>query len=247
MKKAARPNKIVNVAGILPADWLLAVDRTSPILSLGLDVGTTVKKTSNPSVLSLGQKVGFEHRFPLIVRYKSKDPAVTIAIIEAILDGLATLGLRVRRLCIDATSEKYFAIAVRKHFAGRLVVDLIVSSEATEYAGERMLWKAYLGNLFVNTAEDGYLALPPEQWVKADIRSVTTEKGTFDAEVLEDGSHGDVFDGCKLALHGQVAKGGPSEIAAVGVGVTTHRPRAGIKNPFARENRGGGRGFSRAR
>jgi hypothetical protein len=104
-----------------------------------------------------------------------------------------------------------------------------------------MLWKAYLGNLFVNTIEDGYVALPPEPWVKTDIRSVTTEKGTFDAEVLEDGGHGDVFDGCKLALHGQIAKGGPADIAAMGVGMQVKAERPGILNPFAKSARGTGR------
>lgn len=238
MKKSARPSKIVNVDGLLPPDWLLAISKDHPVLSLGLDVGTTANKKSNPSALVLCQKVGHEHRFPLIVRYKSKDPAVTIALIEEILKGVTSLGLRIRRLCIDATSEKFFAVAVRRHFAGRLVVDLIVSSEATEYGGERMLWKAYLGNLFVNTIEDGYMALPPEVWVKTDVRSVNREKGTFEAEITEDGGHGDVFDGCKLALHGQVAKGGPSEVAAAGVGMAAGaRPvRRGIMNPRERGN-----------
>lgn len=234
MKKTSRPAKIVNVAGILPDGWLLAISKEHPLLSLGLDVGTTAKKKSNPSVLSLCQKVGHEHRFPLIVRYKSKDPAVTIALIEEILKGVASLGLRIRRLCIDATSEKFFAVAVRRHFAGRLQVDLIVSSEATEYGGERMLWKAYLGNLFVNTIEDGYMALPADPWVKTDVRSVTSEKGTFEAEVLEDGGHGDVFDGCKLALHGQIAKGGAVECAAAAVGATAKPARRGIMHSSER-------------
>lgn len=238
MKKSARPAKIVNVAGLLPEGWTSALDKDNPVLTLGLDVGTTAKKTSNPSVLSLCQKVGHEHRFPLIARFKSKDPAVTIALIEEIIKGAASVGLRIRCLCIDATSEKFFAVAVRRHFAGRLVVHLIVSSEATEYGGERMLWKAYLGNLFVNTIEDGYMALPAETWVKTDVRSVNREKGTFEAEITEDGGHGDVFDGCKLALHGQVAKGGPSEVAAAGVGMAAGaRPvRRGIMNSRERGN-----------
>lgn len=237
MKRTARPNKVVNVKGLLPADWLLAFSRAHPLVGLGLDVGTTTKKKSNPSVLAICQKVGHEYRWPLIVRYKSKDPAVTQALIEEIAAGLASIGLRLRRGCIDATSEKYFAVDLKKHFAGKLPFDLIVNSENTTYGNEVMLWKSYLGNLIVNTIEDGYAALPGELWVKNDIRSVTTDKGTFEAEILEDGGHGDVFDGCKLSLHAIIAKGGTGEIAAAGVGVRgAPRVRDGVKNLLARRH-----------
>jgi len=94
------------------------------------------------------------------------------------------------------------------------------------------------GNLMVNTAEDGYLALPSEEWVKSDVRSVVRERGTFEAEILEDGGHGDVFDACKLALHAIIAKGdgGRAEAAAAGVGsLAGHKAaRPGLQNPRAR-------------
>lgn len=236
MKKNARPSKVVNVAGILPAGWLAAFDRNHTKLGMGLDVGTTTNQKSNPCVLTVSQKVGHEVRFPLIVRWKSKDPEVAKAIIRAVLEGLSTIGLRVRKLCIDATNERYFAVGIRSAFSGKLPVTLIVSSEKTEYLGEEMLWKAYLGNLLVNLLEDGYGALPSEPWIKTDIRSVVTEKGTFNAEVVEDGGHGDVFDGCKLALHAVEGKGGPAEAAGAPtgtMGASTAPVRAGVKNPFA--------------
>jgi len=235
--KASRRKKTIDVDAILPAGWLDAVDPAHPILSLGLDVGTTTKGTSNPSALALVQKAGFEYRTPLVVRWKSTDPAVARAVIQAVLDGVATKGLRVRRLCVDATSEKLFAVDLRRHFASKLPVSLIVSSEALDYGGERMLYKAYLGNLFVNTIEDGYLALPNEEWVKTDVRSVVRERGTFEAEVVEDGGHGDVFDAVKLALHALIVQGGGSgEVAAAGVGsLPGHKaPRPGLQNPRAR-------------
>jgi hypothetical protein len=235
--KKARQNKTVDVGAILPEGWLAAVDPSATTLGLGMDVGTTTKGTSNPSALALVQKVGFEYRTPLIVRWKSTDPAVARAVIQAVLDALATLHLRVRRLCVDATSEKLFAVDLRRHFSGKLPVELVVSSEALDYGGERMLYKAYLGNLFVNTVEDGYLALPSEEWVKTDVRSVARERGTFNAEILEDGGHGDVFDAVKLALHAIVAKGGGrAEAAAAGVGsLPGHKAaRPGLQNPRAR-------------
>jgi hypothetical protein len=235
-KPAPRTKPPVNVAAILPADWVGACDPRAPKLGLGMDVGTTTKQKSNPSVIALAQKVGHEVRFPLIVRFKSKDPEVAKAIIRAILAGLQTVGLRARKLCIDATSERYFAVNVRQEFVGRLPVDLVIASEKTTYGGQEMLWKAYLNNLLVNLIEDGYAALPSEAWVKIDIRSVTTEKGTFSAEVIEDGGHGDVFDGCKLAAHAVEAKGGPAEAAGASTGAYGARPAgAGRKllNPYA--------------
>lgn len=249
MKKAARPQKIVRVDGLVSPDWLLAVDRAHPVLGLGIDVGTTTNKTSNPSVLSVCQRVGWEYRWPLIVRLKSKDPAVTAALIDVAIRGLAGIGLRLRRGAIDATSEKYFAVAIRKAFAGRLPFDLIVSSETLAVGGERMNWKAYLGDQMVNTVEDGYAALPTAPWVKMDLRSVVKEKGLFAAEILEDGGHGDVFDSCKLSLHAVMARGGPAEIRAAGVGAAAARvkqPRPGLMNPRAQEVRGL-RPFGRAR
>lgn len=247
MKKSAaakRPTRKINVAEILPAGWIDAIRADCREVALGLDVGTTAKEKSNPCVLAIEQKVGHEYRFPLVIRWKSKDPEVAKAIIQAVLDGLKRVGLRGRSLNIDATSEKYFAVAMRRAFAGQIPVNLIVSSESTEYGGEKMLWKAYLGNLFTNEIETGYVALPPEEFVKIDLRSVSRVKGTFDAEVVDDGGHGDVFDACKLAHHGLVSKGGPAEIAAVGVGSlvkagTGQRP--GIKNPFAKRGAGGRR------
>jgi hypothetical protein len=240
-----RPTRKINVAEILPAGWIDAIRPDCREVSLGLDVGTTAKEKSNPCVLAIEQKVGHEYRFPLVIRWKSKDPEVAKAIIQAVLDGLKRLGLRGKSLNIDATSEKYFAVAMRRAFAGKIPVNLIVSSESTEYGGEKMLWKAYLGNLFTNEIETGYVALPPEEFVKIDLRSVSRVKGTFDAEVVEDGGHGDVFDACKLAHHGMVGKGGgPAEIAAVGVGSMVKQGtgrRAGIKAPFAQRGAGGRR------
>ena len=234
--KKDRPSKTINVDAILPKGWLKAIDPNYPTLGLGMDVGTTTNKKSNPSVLVLCQKVGFEKRFPLVVRWKSKDPDVAEALILAVLAGLLSLGLRARRLAIDATSEKYFAATLRKRLASKITVELIVSSENTEHNGEVMLWKIYLGNLLSNEVEDGYAALPNAPWVKDDLRSVTRNKGSFDAEILEDGGHGDVFDGSKLALHAVGAKGGPAkaEAAAVGsLGAGRAPVRKGVRNPFA--------------
>jgi len=207
----------VKVSEMLPKGWAAAISPDYVRLGLGLDVGTTTKQKSNPSVLALVQEVGMTYFVRLLVSWKAKDPAIARAILTAVLDGIPQ-GLRARRLCIDATSEKYFAVDLRSNFSSRIPVDLIVSSEATEYLGERMIFKVYLGNLLVNTIEDGYLALPRETWIQKDFRSVVRDRGTFEAEVDEDGRHGDCFDAVKLGLHALIVPGGPIEAEAHQVG-----------------------------
>jgi hypothetical protein len=242
MRSAARLAEALAIwrapGSVLPASWREVFDPLYPKIGLGLDLGTTTKKKSNPSVLAVNQLVSLTHFIRVIVRWKTQDPRVTRAILRAVLEGLPH-GLRARRLCIDATSERFFAADLRDEFAGIVPVELVVSSASTKYGGEEMNYKAYLGNLFINTIEDGYVALPPEKWVKTSIRQVTRDRGTFDAEVAADGDHGDVFDAAKLSIHALIAKGGPVTIHAAQVGISQYpalSSRPGIRNPFAPEN-----------
>lgn len=207
----------MKVSAVLPRGWASCISPDHSRLGLGFDVGTTTKQKSNPSVLALIQEVGMSYFARLLVCWKTKDPAIARAILTAVLDGIPH-GLQVRRLCIDATSERYFAADMRTDFSERVPVELIVSSEATEYLGERMIYKVYLGNLLVNTIEDGYLALPKESWIQKDFRSVVRDRGTFEAEVDEDGRHGDCFDAVKLGLHALIVPGGPIQASAAQVG-----------------------------
>jgi hypothetical protein len=207
----------MKVSKALPAGWPSFISPDYPRIGLGLDVGTTTKQKSNPSVLAVTQEVGMTYFVRLLVSWKSKEPSIAREILNLVLEGIPH-GFRPRRLCIDATSEKYFAVDLRSAFAGRIPVDLIVASEATEYMGERMIFKQYLGNLMVNTIEDGYIAIPKENWVQKDFRSVVRDRGTFEAEVDDEGRHGDCFDAVKLSLHALIIPGGPVQASAAQVG-----------------------------
>lgn len=207
----------MKVSQALPAGWASFISPDHPRIGLGLDVGTTTKQKSNPSVLAVTQEVGMTYYVRMLVSWKTKDPAIAREIIEQVINGIP-YGFKVRRLCVDATSEKYFAVDLRSHFLGRIPVDLVVSSEATEYMGEKMIFKQYLGNLLVNTIEDGYVALPKENWIQRDFRSVVRDRGTFEAEVDDEGRHGDCFDAVKLSLHALIIPGGPVQASAAQVG-----------------------------
>lgn len=229
----------VRVQDILPTGWRDLLTPGDPV-GLGVDLGTTTKKKSNPSAISVIQKVGNDYYARLVLRFKTNDPDITEALLYQALD--LPHGLRSRRVCVDATNERFFASSLRRKLIGKAVVNLVVSSEATTYLGEKMNFKTYLGNLFINTIDDGRLALPPEPWLEKDIRQVQRDRGMFDADVDEEGNHADGFDSLKLALHALTGNAsGPVEAHAAPVGTFTknigqHWPVAGrqqtVKNLY---------------
>jgi hypothetical protein len=206
----------VNVADILPRGWADLLDPMFPKVGIGFDVATTAKKTSNPSALAVVQQVDRMMFARLIVRWKAKDPQIAEALFRAILDALA--GKFALRAAIDASSEKFFAVEFRRKFAGRCSVKLFVASEATQFRGEKLIQKTFAGNLLCNQLEDGLLALPAEAFIRNDFRLVVRDRGTFDADLDENGGHADTFDAVKLALWCLLAKGGPVTAAAAGNG-----------------------------
>lgn len=228
--------RALKVSEILPRGW---EDVFSPVhtrIGIGYDIATTTNKKSNPSSLAVVQQVGHSCIGRLILRWKTKDPEVAKAILRRVITGLPH-GLRARRLCIDASNERYFATQVRSEFAGLVPVELVVASEGTTYRGEEMNWKTYLGNQLVNLVDDGYLALPEAEWLRRDLRQVVKDRGMFVCEVSEDGGHGDCFDALKLAVHAVVAAGGPAHAEPAGpVNFNRGHQRPGIKNPFARKH-----------
>ncbi len=200
-------------ASIVPEGWIDLCG--GGVITGGLDLATTQKGTSNPSALAVIERVAPRYVCRLALAWKTNDPNVTRAIIDKVLQDLASRQKRMARLPIDATNERFFAADLARELAGRTVVDQIVSSENTTHRGEEMKWKLYLGNLLVNAIEGGELLLPNEQWIRDHIRQVFREKGTFDANVNERGDHADLFDGLKLALHGQKVSGGPASASGM--------------------------------
>jgi len=215
-----------------PSGWekLLTDDSTS----LGFDIATTEKKLSNPSALSLIQKVGGIFIERLCVVFKTNDPEVSRMMLRTVLEVMAARNQRLRRLCIDATNERFFARDLKTEFMGKVITELVVASENTEYMGEVMTYKSYLGNQLVNHYEDGMIATAGDRYIREDARLVTKERGLFVNIVDSQGRHGDAFDARKLALHGLVAKGGPAMAEAVPVGgIGPQRQDLGWKNPLA--------------
>jgi hypothetical protein len=215
-----------------PSGWedLLTDHKTS----LGFDIATTEKKMSNPSALSLMQHVGPMFVERLGVVYKTNDPEVSRMMLRTVLDVMAKRGLKLRRLCIDASNERFFARDLKTEFMGKVIVELVVSGENIIYMGETMSYKSYLGNQLVNHYNDAQIATASDRYIREDARRVMKEKGLFVNLIDSQGRHADTFDARKLALHGLVAKGGPAHAEAMAVGQFGKPAADGKwKNPFA--------------
>jgi hypothetical protein len=140
--------------GELPADWREQLGDIGDV-TVGFDVATTEKNSSNPSSITIMPKSGNEHEARAILRWKTSEPKVSIGIVLEIVTTL-----KVRRLVIDATNERFFAKQLRDLCSKHCTVELVVSSEKIKVGTIELLVKTYLGNLVVNELEDGRLTLP---------------------------------------------------------------------------------------
>ena len=183
--------------GELPADWRKQLGEIKEPVTIGFDVATTEKNTSNPSSVTITEKDGTDYLARLIFRWKTNDPKVSTAYLREFV-----MTLRTRRLVIDATNERFYAKQVRDELARLCPVELVISSENITVGTVEMPMKTYLGNLVVNALDDTKLVLPAERWVRVDFRLVRKVRGGFDNEVDGSGNHGDSFDSTKLSLHG---------------------------------------------
>lgn len=206
--------------GELPLGWENNMDPDMP-WALGYDIATTTNGTSNPSSITVTQQVG-PHQWAerLVLRFKTASPDQAKAILATILDDASRrTARRPRAIALDATSERYYCATVRREFSrfGRII--LVVSSESTLFRGEKMSYKAYLGNLYANAYDDSAIAIPPDRWLSDDRRLAKRVKGSFDNDLDSAGNHGDTFDSGKLALYALVSSSGnPVEARAVPVG-----------------------------
>jgi hypothetical protein len=197
----------------IPSTW---ADRlTTGPLSLGYDVATTQKKTSNPSALAVMQTEGRLTHTRLLVSWKTREPIVAEQLLSAVLEDIEARRLKPRRLIIDASSERYYAAAIRTRFGGRCPVELIAGQDKLEFRGERLDAKTLLGNLYVSALEDAHITLPAGEWIEADHRLVMREAGGFTTLLGPNGEHGDTFDACKLAYYGLNATSAPLTASSI--------------------------------
>ena len=172
-------------------------------VGLGWDLATTEKESSNPSSFTVMEREGIESFGRATFVWKTRDPDLAKERARRLVETVNQRqeGGPARRLCIDATNERYFATEVQNEFGGLLPVQLVIASETIEQPGaEPMTMKSFLGNRLVGTLDDNHMTLPPERYVKEDFRLVKRDRGSFVCSLGPNGEHGDTFDSHKLAL-----------------------------------------------
>lgn len=211
----------------LPDGWDRLFTPGDPV-GIGADPATTENDKSNPFGIVATQRVGGRYVARLVLSFKSADPRKPKAILRELCRRLRPVGL-----ALDASSEKYWCAEVAQEISGICPVQLVVSGTKTEYLGEEMTFKSYLGNLAVNALEDGLCSLPPHKEVKDDFRLVKRYKGGFDNSLdAVTGRHGDLFDGFKNSLHALVSAGNEAVAEAVPELRAEVDPGVGLCNPY---------------
>ena len=84
----------------LPTDWRDLIGDGK--VSIGIDPATTEKEKSNPTGVSIVEKVSMDFIVRLGLRFKTNDPEVVRAILRFLCD--LGKGRKPKRICIDATS-----------------------------------------------------------------------------------------------------------------------------------------------
>jgi hypothetical protein len=202
---------------------------------IGFDVATTTNGKSNPSSVSIVQQLsGNELITPLNVLWKTRDPKLARERLTRLVIACRLLDAPARRLCIDASNERYFAEETRQELRGVVPVELVLNGATVDplppgYEAA-INYKTFLGDLYSGEINDNHCVLPPESYFKKDHRAVVKDRGGYVTEVDIDGGHGDSFDSGKLGTYAVSGRGGP--VAAMAVGNGGYRARCGSLSGF---------------
>jgi hypothetical protein len=193
----------------------------------GFDVATTTDETSNPSSLTVTEQLGIERFARGVFVWKTKKPQIARHWMKLVIDAVKERknGGAMRRLCIDASNERYFAEETADELGGYVPVELVIAKVAVQPPGytEPTNFKTWLGDMYCAAVNENHYALPSAEYIKIDHRLPVKDRGTYDCVPNMAGMHGDTFDSGKLAEYALAAPG-----AALGASVPmTSSERAG--------------------
>lgn len=205
-----RPEDLEEACG-----WLVGC-LGSGAVGLGWDVATTDRDTSNPNALAVAEQVGAGHVARIIALWKTRDPQAGIKRVQAIVSAIEArpAGGRARRLCIDASNERYFAQEVTRQLGPKVPV-------LSWFAGARvagphahepsMLAKTVASCRLAKALNDNQITLPDDSYVRDDFRRIRSDRGVWTSRTGPNGEHGDTFDAVKLALESLAGSAGAVE------------------------------------
>jgi hypothetical protein len=189
----------------IPRSWLDHLG--SGVIGVGMDIATSDGPTSNPASITVSERIGVMLYERLVLAWKTREEAVARAMLQIVLEDLASVNRRPRRSCIDASNEFFFAQRLSRELAHLSSFSLVKGSENLTWQGQTMKSKELLGSLYVNAHTDGQIASPEGPWIKEDRRLVTRSRGLFVTLTGKGGEHGDTFDSGKLANWATLSSG----------------------------------------
>ena len=178
---------------------------TDGAVGIGVDPATTTGDTSNPTSVTVSERRGIERYQRVVFIWKVYHPRVARERFKRIVQtvGARPAGGPVRRLCIEATSEQYFARDTADELRDLVPVEQvdvrnIVKPVPAGYQRQPN-YKTWLGDLYSTAVNDNRYVAPPETYFKDDHRLVVKTGGTYQCEPQADGKHGDTFSSGQLA------------------------------------------------
>lgn len=183
--------------GELPDGWARGLEGKR--LALGYDPASTENDKSNPSVISVLEKLAsglvVTHR---VLRFKSQEARVHRRHLCEMRDALSPFVI-----AVDATGGGLWASDVEEWTNGRVPVLAVKGSESKKIGYNlTSTIKTYTAKNLVTALEDGLLALPPDDAVKADFRLIKRKGSGYVNQLDASGSHGDIFDSVRLGYYG---------------------------------------------
>ena len=178
-------------------------------VGLGFDVATTSGDISNPSSVTVRELNGSLRWDRLKLIWKERQPQLVRLRLRQILETIRNRcqGGPARRLCVDATNERYFAADLAANLAPIVLVQCVVASQSVlpppqgaSPVASPINYKTWLGDLESALVNEGRLALPPDDYIRQDYRRMIKKEGRYFC--LPDplsGAHADTFDSGKLA------------------------------------------------
>jgi hypothetical protein len=220
---------------LIPAEWVLRVGDGK--VGIGYDQATTEGEKSNPASITVTERVGSMFVERLVIRFKAEHYLVRMAVLELIIDDLASRGIRAKALVIDATSERAGAQQCADQFAGRCPVEMFIASANIEEGKLKYPAKVVLSERYVQTFEDNLMSMPAAPWVLADHQLVKKAGGRFVIEEDGAGNHGDTWISGMLSVWAIMSKSERAEAMAVDITGAKDGRRPGLLDCF---QRGGG-------
>jgi hypothetical protein len=175
----------------------LRIFLTGGPVGIGVDPATTTKGTSNPTAVTVTEREGNERKSFVFI-YKQSDPKVARERLSRIAKCVAARPAGpARRMCIEATSEVYWAGETAQDLGSLVPIELVDVRRTVEPVPTGVdrapVYKNWLSELYAAAVNGNLYALPPGDYVKDDQMLVVKSGGMFACEPQPDGKHGDTF------------------------------------------------------